>query len=185
MDTAMKVTRDSSAIKNVFFMSFLCRFLPAGVIGLQQILHIIWRNMMPNAIGVLEAVVLDDSGSRILDALENGSERPWFRIDDRIFDPRLVLDRIGASHPVAFHDMDLSAVKVSSLVQPKLIGKRDDVRYQDISVPPITRIPHPPIRVVEVRPSVRMKDAERMVVLVNNRKITRTLKNLYRVRKIG
>ena len=133
---------------------------------------------MPNTIFVLEAFIFDDSGSRFLNAMENGAERPWSRVHDRIFDSRLVLDCVRDSHPVAVHDVNLGAVKVSGLVQPKLIRKRNDIGYHDVPLPPITRVAHPPIRAVEMRPSVRMKDAEGMGVLVDNRKIAGTLKYL-------
>jgi len=77
---------------------------------------------MPNAIRVLEAFVFDDAGSRFLNAIEDGAERPRFRVDDRILNPCHVLDGIRSGHPVTFDDVNLIAVKVSSLVQPDLIG---------------------------------------------------------------
>ena len=77
--------------------------------------------MMPDPIRILEALVLDDSGSRLFDAIEHRPQCPRFRIDDRVFDPRLVLERIGSRHPIALNDVNVGAVKVSSLVQPKLI----------------------------------------------------------------
>ena len=96
---------------------------------------------MPNAIRVLEAFVLDDPGSGFLDAVQNGSERPWFGVDRRVFDPCFVLDRIGTGHPVTFHDVDLIAVKVSCLVEPKMIGQRNDVGNQGVSRPSVARVP--------------------------------------------
>src|SRR6185503_13797799 len=91
----------------------------------------------------------------------------------------------GAGHPVTFHDVELSAVKVSGLVQPELIGQRNNVGNQRVSLPPITCVPHPPVRTVEVRPSVWMKDAECVIVLVDNRKVPRALENLKGSGKIG
>src|SRR5437667_5849738 len=144
--------------------------------------------MVPNAVRVLQAFVLDEPGSWFLDAIQNSSERPWFRVHRRIFDPCFVLDRIGAGHPIAFNDADLSTVKVSCLVEPKLIGQRNDVGYERVALPSITRIAHPPVRAVKVRPGVRVKDTERMIVLVDNRKVSRALKNLqwrWKIRHAG
>src|SRR5678816_4725148 len=123
--------------------------------------------MMTNAIRVLEAFVLDDPGSRFLDAIQNGAERPCLRVDDRVFNPCRVLDRIRPGHPVTFDDVNLVAVKVSSLIQPKLIGQRNDICDQGVSLPPITSISHPPIGAVEVRPTVRMKDAKGVILPVS------------------
>src|SRR6185436_15269072 len=44
---------------------------------------------------------------------------------------------------------------------------------------------HPPVRAVEMRPRVRVKNAERVIVLVDNRKVARALKNLQGSRKIS
>ena len=141
--------------------------------------------MMPNAVRVLQAFVLDDPRSRLLDAIENGPERPRPRVDDRVFDPRLVLDRVGSSHPVALDDVDLGAVEVAGAVQPRLIGQRDDVGDQRVSVPPVPRVTHPPVGVVEVRPRVGVEHAKGVILLVDNREVARALKNLQRRRQVG
>src|SRR4030095_9484648 len=141
--------------------------------------------MMPNTVRVLKAFVLDDPGSGLLNAIQDSAERPWLRINHRVFDSRFVLDRIDASHPVAFHDVYLCAVKVPCLVKPKLIGECDNVGHQRVSIPSITGVAHPPVRAVEVRSSFRVKDPEGMIILVDNRKVTRALKNLQWSRKIG
>jgi hypothetical protein len=78
--------------------------------------------MMPNAIRVLEAFVFDDAGPGFLDAIQNGSERPRFRVDDWVLNPCDVLEGIRSGHSVTFNDVNLIAVKVSSLVEPDLIG---------------------------------------------------------------
>src|SRR4029079_12479140 len=122
--------------------------------------------------------------ARRFDAIQNSPERPWLRVDDGVFNPCFVLDRIRAGHAVAFHDVDFAAVKGSRLIEPNLIGDRSDIRNQRVSVPSITRIAHPPVRAVEVRPGIRMEDAKRMIVLVDNRKVAGTLKDLQWSRKI-
>ena len=51
---------------------------------------------MANAVRVVQAFVLDDASPRLLDALQDGSERPRPQVDHGIFDPRFVLERVGA-----------------------------------------------------------------------------------------
>ena len=71
---------------------------------------------MPHTRGILETFVLDDPGSRFLYTMQNGAKRPWFRVHNRIFDPRFVLHRIPGGHPVTLDNVDLRAVKVSGLI---------------------------------------------------------------------
>ena len=90
----------------------------------------------------------------------------------------------GPGHAVALDDVDVRAVKVAGLVQPELIGQRDDVGDQRVALPPIARVAHPPVGVVEVRPRVRVEDAKRVILLVDDREVARALKNLQRRREI-
>src|ERR1700680_4383792 len=114
---------------------------------------------MPYAIRVLQAFVFDDPRTWLL-AMQNGPERPRSRIDDRVFDLRLVLEGIGPGHPVALDDVDLGAVEVPRAVQPQLVGHRRDVADQSVSVPPIPGVTHPPVGVVEVRPTLGLEHAK-------------------------
>ena len=139
---------------------------------------------MPHAVRVLETLVLDDARSRLLHAIEHGPQRPRSRVDDRIFDPRLVLERVGSGQAIALDDVNVGAVEVARLIQPRLIRLRDDVGHQRISVPPVPRVAHPPVGVVEVRPRVGMEDAKRVILLVDDREVAGTLKNLQRRREI-
>src|SRR5690242_3675078 len=92
--------------------------LPTRVIGFQQVARIGWRNMMPDALCVLQALVLDDASSRLLHAIENGPQRPGSEIDDGVFNPRFVLECVGSSHVIALDDMNVRAVEVACLIQP-------------------------------------------------------------------
>jgi hypothetical protein len=51
--------------------------------------------MVSNAVCVLETLVLDHARSRLLHAIERGPQCPRSRKDDWVFDPCLVLERVG------------------------------------------------------------------------------------------
>jgi hypothetical protein len=94
----------------------------------------------------------------------------------QVLDPRLIFERVRTRHPVTLNDVNVGAVKVSGLVEPKLVGQRHDVGNQRISFPAVTGITHPKIGAIEVWPGIRLKNAEGVVLLVNNGKISRTLR---------
>ena len=174
-------TQENGVGEDVLFRWTL---LPACVIGFQQVAGIGWRNMASNAVRILQTLVLDDARSRLLYPIEHGPERPWLHVDDRVLDPRLVLERVGSGRVIALDDMNLGAMEVAGLIQPRLIRLRDDVSHQRVALPAIPGVAHPPVGVVEVRPRIGVEHAKRVILLVDDGKIAGTLKDLQRRREV-
>src|ERR1700690_4146573 len=81
------------------------------------------REVMPAAVGSLEAFVFGDSGAGVLVAVEEQADGPGLRICFWVFDARFVLHRVAAKQGVAFDDVQLVAVKISGGVEPGLVAQ--------------------------------------------------------------
>src|SRR6185503_15795495 len=90
---------------------------PTGVIRLQQVRAIERRDVPAYAVRVLQALVLDDPGSALLYALQDRPQSPRSRIDERVFDSRFVLDRVGPGHAIALDYANFGAVEVAGALQ--------------------------------------------------------------------
>ena len=105
---------------------------------------------------------------------------PRLRKNLRVFDGRLVLNRVAAGHAVSLDDVQRVAVKVSRHVEPGFVIVVADVDNQRVSVPMASRITHPGIEIGGVRTAVCVDQAIVQGPLEGHRNLPGCLEDLKR-----
>src|SRR5216684_6511881 len=130
------------------------------------------------------ALVFQQLKILLLVTIEEHAHLPWSREHLRILDQRFVSQVVRSSWRVAFNHVQGVTVEISGPVEPGPVVEIGHIDHQRISFPTAARVPQPPIEAGARMRSVHEDIANRMRMLVENRDLLGSLRDLKRKRQI-